>query len=217
MRRAARGLMVMVDVSVILGVANLLHWNIGWRRRLSIEDGRKTGASSPCQSRRQSGSMPVLAPYAVEPRSSRGRLIARAAVRYALPLCARPRPHPACDRLPPAELQDPGLHLSRRRSLPLAPDPQPRSGADRPRARPHASRRRGPDRGVWRWPTISAIRRSAMPASARSTPPWRTPAASTTTRSRCASSPSWKRNMRASTDSISPGRRWRAWSSITAR
>ncbi len=39
----------------------------------------------------------------------------------------------------------------------------------------------------------------------------RTPAASTTTRSRCASSPSWKRNMRASTDSISPGRRSRGW------
>ena len=48
-------------------------------------------------------------------------------------------------------------------------------------------------------------------------PPCRARAASTTTRNRCASSPSSRRNMRASTDSISPGRRSKAWSSITAR
>ena len=41
---------------------------------MSIEDGRKTGASPPAKAG-ASGSMPVLAPYAVEPRSSRGRLI----------------------------------------------------------------------------------------------------------------------------------------------
>ena len=41
---------------------------------MSIEDGRETGASPPAKAG-ASGSMPVLAPYAVEPRSSRGRLI----------------------------------------------------------------------------------------------------------------------------------------------
>ena len=48
-------------------------------------------------------------------------------------------------------------------------------------------------------------------------PRWRAPAASTTTPSRCAWSPRSKRNMRASTGSTSPGRRSKAWSSITGR
>jgi dGTPase len=41
---------------------------------LSIEDRRKSGASSPAKGG-ESGRLPVLAPYAVEPRTSRGRLI----------------------------------------------------------------------------------------------------------------------------------------------
>jgi dGTPase len=41
---------------------------------LSIEDRRKTGASSPAKGG-ESGRLPVLAPYAVDPRTSRGRLI----------------------------------------------------------------------------------------------------------------------------------------------
>ena len=41
---------------------------------MSIEDGRETGARPPAKAG-ASGSMPVLAAYAVEPRSSRGRLI----------------------------------------------------------------------------------------------------------------------------------------------
>jgi dGTPase len=41
---------------------------------LSIEDRRKTGAGSPAKGG-ESGRLPVLAPYAVEPRTSRGRLI----------------------------------------------------------------------------------------------------------------------------------------------
>ena len=44
---------------------------------------------------------------------------------------------------------------------------------------------------AWRWRTTSAIRRSATPASVRSTPASPTSAASTTTRRRCASSPTW--------------------------
>ena len=57
----------------------------------------------------------------------------------------------------------------RGRPLPHAADPHPRSRADRPLASRGrcGSTRTWPRR--WRWPTISAIRRSAMPASARST------------------------------------------------
>ncbi len=44
-----------------------------------------------------------------------------------------------------------------------------RGRADRPLARPRARPRRGPRPRRWRWRTTSAIRRSAMPASARST------------------------------------------------
>ena len=78
-------------------------------------------------------------------------------------------------------------------------------------------RRRGSDRGARRLPTISATRLSAMPASARSMPPWRDGAGSITTPSRCAWSPSSRGNTRASTGSTSPWRRSRAWSSITGR
>ena len=83
---------------------------------------------------------------------------------------ARLRPHHPLHRLPPPQAQDPGLRVRRRRPLPHPAHPHARSGADRARARPRAaaSTRIWPRR--WRSPTISAIRRSAMPASARSTP-----------------------------------------------
>ena len=85
------------------------------------------------------------------------------------PVPARLRPGDPFHRVPPAEAQDPGVCVSRGRPLPHPADPYAGSGADRPLAGPRARPRRGPDRNRWRWPTTSAIRRSAMPASGRST------------------------------------------------
>ena len=65
--------------------------------------------------------------------------------------------------------QDAGLRLPRGRPLPHPADPYARGRADRARRSParSGSTRTWPRR--WRSPTISAIRRSAMPASTRST------------------------------------------------
>ena len=93
----------------------------------------------------------------------------------------RLRPHHPFDRVPAARLQDPGVRLPRGRPLPHPADPhagsRPRSPARSP-AR-SASTRTWPRR--WRSATTSAIRRSATPASARSTAASPTTAASTTT------------------------------------
>ena len=70
----------------------------------------------------------------------------KAPIRIAVP--ARPRPHHPFGRLPPAEVQDAGLRLSRGRPLPHAADPQPRSGADRPHHLPRAGAQRGSRRGA---------------------------------------------------------------------
>ena len=96
-----------------------------------------------------------------------------AGARDALAVSARPRPHHPLDRVSPAEAQDAGLRLSRGRPLPHPADPQPRSGADRPRrsAARSGSTRTSPRR--WRSRTTSATPRSAMPARRRSTPRWR--------------------------------------------
>ena len=67
--------------------------------------------------------------------------------RAARHLPARPRPHHPLGRLPPPALQDPGVHRPRRRPFPGAPDPQPRSRADRPHDGARARPQRRPDRG----------------------------------------------------------------------
>ena len=107
------------------------------------------------------------APYASDPGRSRGRLYptSRRADPQRVP--ARLRPDHPFDRLPPAEAQDPGVRLPRGRPLPDPPHPYPGGGPDRPRAGPRSSgsTRIWPRR--WRWRMISAIRRSAMPASGR--------------------------------------------------
>ncbi len=113
---------------------------------------------------------PGGAPLRIRPVRSRGRLLSASppsadAQRFP----ARPRPHHPFDRLPPADAQDAGVRLPRGRPLPHPADPHARGGADRPLAGPRARRstRTWPRR--WRSATTSAIRPSAMPASARST------------------------------------------------
>ena len=109
-------------------------------------------------------------------RRAAGRLHPEPPSRHPQRLPARLRPHHPFDRLPPAEAQDPGLRVPRGRPLPHPADPYAR-GRRRSPARSRArsgSTRISPRR--WRSPTTSAIRRSAMPASARSTMPralWR--------------------------------------------
>ena len=121
------------------------------------------------------------------PPRSRGRLVRRAGLADAQRVPARPRPDHPLDRLPPAEAQDAGLRLPRGRPLPHAPDPH----ASRWRRSPARSPARWGSTRIWprRWRcrTTSATRPSAIPARMRSTPAWRTTAASTTTPRRCAS------------------------------
>ena len=79
--------------------------------------------------------------YASNPEASRGRLVAEeeSANRSVFQRDRDRIIH--SDRVPPAEAQDPGVRLPRGRSLPHAPDPQHRGGADRAldraRARPN--------------------------------------------------------------------------------
>ena len=61
---------------------------------------------------------------------------------------------------------------SRGRPFPHPADPHHRGRADRPRARPRASRSTRISPRRWRSATISATRRSATPARTRSTPAW---------------------------------------------
>ena len=149
------------------------------------------------------------APYASDPAESRGRLFDEPASPTRTEF-ERDRDRVIhSTRLPASQGQDPGLPLRRGRSLPHPAHPHPRGGADRPRARPlaRASTRTSPRR--WRLPTTSVTRRSATPASGRSTRRWPPTAASTTTPRACARSPSWSGATRASTASTSPGRRWK--------
>ena len=169
------------------------------RARMAIETGRARAA------------------YAADPAKSRGR-------RYAEPASpTRNAFRRDCDRIihssrvPPAGAQDASLRLSRGRSLPHPAHPYAGSRADRPLAGARARARRGPGRGAGagarsRPSAVRPCRRARARRSARAAS-----AASITTRRRCASSPSWSAAMPPSTASISPGRRWKAWSSTTAR
>ena len=109
------------------------------------------------------------APYASDPARSRGRLVAEPPSPTPQRFPARPRPHHPFHRLPPPQVQDPGLRVPRGRPLPHPADPYPRGRSRSParwRAR-SGSTRISPRRSRSR--TISATRRSGMPASARST------------------------------------------------
>ena len=74
-------------------------------------------------------------------RGRRGRLAAA----HAVP--ARPRPDRPLEGVPPAQAQDPGLHLARGRPLPHAAHAHARGGRDRAHGRARARAQRGPDRG----------------------------------------------------------------------
>ena len=127
------------------------------------------------------------APYACDPAQSRGRFYRRDRKPDPHAVPARPRPHHPFDRLPPAEAQDAGVHRARGRPLPHPADPYDRGGADRARPGARAALRRGSGRGGgagarFRPHAVRPYRRG----SARTTR-WPPGAASTTTRSRCAS------------------------------
>ncbi len=109
------------------------------------------------------------APYSAGAVPSRGRFDAEPECPTRSPFQRDRDRIAAFDRLPPAHLQDAGVRLPRGRPLPHAADALARGGADRPHDRAPAAPRRGSGRGASRWRTISAIRRSGMPASGRST------------------------------------------------
>ncbi|CAA9492996.1 MAG: dNTP triphosphohydrolase, broad substrate specificity, partial [uncultured Solirubrobacterales bacterium] len=63
------------------------------------------------------------------------------------PLRARPRPDRPLQGLPPAQAQDPGLHLARGRPLPHPAHPHARDLRHRPHGGARTRAQRGPDRG----------------------------------------------------------------------
>ena len=119
--------------------------------------------------RRHGEQRPAFAFCGRSRRHSRGRLYPEP------PSATRSDFRRDCDRIihstrvPAPGAQDAGVRLSRRRPLPHPADPHPRS---RPRLRarsPARSRSTRTWRRRWRSATTSAIRRSAMPVSGRST------------------------------------------------
>ncbi len=123
----------------------------------------------------------------------------RAGLRPPHAVPARPRPDRAQQGVPPAQAQDPGVHLARGRPLPHAADPHARGVRHRPQRGPGAGAERGPDRGHRAGPRPGppAVRAHRRARPRRAAGASATACASATTSTRCAWSTGWRTTARA--------------------